>query len=238
MPQIDPTQLVSLAAALIALRGDTLRSTAAATGIRPANLSVWLRGKEQVISQKRVVSMLHHLGVSGAQLRSDMVHLWSDSGALASLQRVMSTVHTCEAGVVLFQDHTAQLQKTYFLSMGDVLIRLHTEPGVGSSAQPAQAVKVAHVVHSDMPLTHIPTGSMKDCQEALAHIVRQVAQTSEDAQIKQLLLGLEQRFNAQTSPLQAPSPGWDELQTALKAALQAGFLPRDIAQILRVHCTK
>ena len=38
-----PEQLPALTAALIRLRGDTLGRIAEATGIRAANLSVWLR---------------------------------------------------------------------------------------------------------------------------------------------------------------------------------------------------
>ena len=60
-----PEQLPALTAALIRLRGDTLGRIAEATGIRAANLSVWLRGKEQVISVKRLVGLLHHLGIEG-----------------------------------------------------------------------------------------------------------------------------------------------------------------------------
>lgn len=77
-----PEQLPALTAALIRLRGDTLGRIAEATGIRAANLSVRLRGKEQVISAKRVVGLLHHLGVEGNRLRSDMLHQWRDGGAL------------------------------------------------------------------------------------------------------------------------------------------------------------
>ena len=48
MPTLQAEQLRAIAAALMRLRGDTLSSVGMATGIRPANLSVWLRGKEQV----------------------------------------------------------------------------------------------------------------------------------------------------------------------------------------------
>ena len=56
------------------LRGETLGRIAEATGIRTANLSVWLRGKEQVISAKRLVGLLHHPGVEGGRLRTDVLH--------------------------------------------------------------------------------------------------------------------------------------------------------------------
>ena len=87
MPTLQAEQLRAIAAALMHLRGDTLNSVGAATGIRSANLSVWLRGKEQVISAPRVAALLYHLGIEGQQLRADMLHRWRDFGALDDLKQ-------------------------------------------------------------------------------------------------------------------------------------------------------
>ena len=78
-----------LAAALLRLRGETLAQLSRATNIKPANLSVWMRGAQQVISERRVVMLLNELGVQGGQLRSDIVHHWRDTGDLADLRYVL-----------------------------------------------------------------------------------------------------------------------------------------------------
>ena len=67
MPTLASEQLPAFAAALIRLRGETLGRIAEATGIRTANLSVWLRGKEQVISAKRLVGLWYQLGQDGGR---------------------------------------------------------------------------------------------------------------------------------------------------------------------------
>ena len=99
MPILAPEQLPALAAALIRLRGETLGRIAEATGIRTANLSVWLRGKEQVISAKRLVGLLHYLGVEGGRLRTDVLHQWQDRGALDDSKLVLGKLLATTPGV-------------------------------------------------------------------------------------------------------------------------------------------
>ena len=129
MPTLANEQLPGFAAALIRLRGETLGRIAEATGIRTANLSVWLRGKEQVISAKRLVGLLHHLGVEGGRLRTDVLHQWQDRGALDDSKLVLGKLLADKQSVWLFQDEQPGLIKTRFLLAGDVLIRLEIEPG-------------------------------------------------------------------------------------------------------------
>ena len=83
------TDAPQLAAALLRLRGETLAQLSRSTNIKPANLSVWMRGAQQVISERRVVMLLNELGVQGGQLRSDIVHHWRDTGDLADLRYVL-----------------------------------------------------------------------------------------------------------------------------------------------------
>lgn len=86
---LNLTDAPQLAAALLRLRGETLAQLSRSTNIKPANLSVWLRGAQQVISERRVVMLLNELGVKGGQLRSDIVHEWRDAGDLADLRYVL-----------------------------------------------------------------------------------------------------------------------------------------------------
>ena len=102
MPTLQAEQLRAIAAALMRLRGDTLSSVGMATGIRPANLSVWLRGKEQVISAKRVATLMYHLGLVGSSLRADILHQWRDAGALDDLGLVLNALVGSVAFVFFF----------------------------------------------------------------------------------------------------------------------------------------
>ena len=81
-------KIYEVAAALTRLRGETLSSLSVATDVKTANLSVWLRGREQVISEKRVVAVMHHLGLKGNALRYDQIHKWTATGSIKDLRTV------------------------------------------------------------------------------------------------------------------------------------------------------
>ena len=81
-------KIYEVAAALTRLRGETLSSLSVATDVRTANLSVWLRGREQVISERRVVAVMHHLGLKGNALRHDLIHKWTATGSIKDIQTV------------------------------------------------------------------------------------------------------------------------------------------------------
>lgn len=81
-------RIYEVAAALTRLRGETLSSLSVATDVRTANLSVWLRGREQVISERRVVAVMHHLGLKGNALRHDFIHKWTATGSIKDIQTV------------------------------------------------------------------------------------------------------------------------------------------------------
>ena len=88
MPTSTATKIYEVAAALIRLRGDTLSSLSLATDVKTANLSVWLRGREQVISERRVVAVMHHLGLKGNSLRHDIIHKWKATGSTQDIKTV------------------------------------------------------------------------------------------------------------------------------------------------------
>ena len=100
-----------------------------ATGIRAANLSAWLKGKPQVISAARVAALLYHLGVQGGQLRSDMVHTWSDQGEWAHLRTVFNLLQAPVAPRCLFLDEHPGMSHTRFLQWGEAWVRLSLTPG-------------------------------------------------------------------------------------------------------------
>lgn len=88
MSTTSAPKIYEVAAALTRLRGETLSSLSLATDVRTANLSVWLRGREQVISEKRVVAVMHHLGLKGNSLRHDLIHKWTAAGSIKDVQTV------------------------------------------------------------------------------------------------------------------------------------------------------
>lgn len=113
------TDAPQLASALLRLRGETLAQLSRSTGIKPANLSVWLRGAQQVISERRVVMLLNELGVQGGQLRSDIVHHWRDAGDLEDLRYVLGfLVSASEAKQsVVYQEQPSGFELVFLLEV-------------------------------------------------------------------------------------------------------------------------
>ena len=232
MPILAPEQLPALAAALIRLRGETLGRIAEATGIRTANLSVWLRGKEQVISAKRLVGLLHYLGVEGGRLRTDVLHPWQDRGALVDSRLVLSLLQANTQPVWLFQDEQPGLIKTRFLLAGDVLIRLEIEPGVDQALDLATVVRVDRVITTPEALAGVPIDSMASARSALLALAEQAAADVGD---EELLEGLIFRLAETVGSHVASAQGWQQLEQALRRALGAGLSPDDIASLLKGH---
>jgi len=232
MPTLAPEQLPVFAAALIRLRGETLGRIAEATGIRTANLSVWLRGKEQVISAKRVVGLLHHLGMEGGRLRTDVVHQWQDRGSLDDSRLVLSLLQANKQPVWLFQDEQPGLIKTRFLLAGDVLIRMEIEPGVDQALDLATVVRVDRVITTPAALAGVPIDSMASAHNVLLALTEQTAADVGDEELLEgLMFQLTQTVGSNTTSPQ----GWQQLELILRKALEAGISPGDIACLIERH---
>ncbi|TCW27472.1 hypothetical protein [Gulbenkiania mobilis] len=232
MPTLAPEQLPALAAALIRLRGETLGRIAEATGIRTANLSVWLRGKEQVISAKRLVGLLHHLGVEGGRLRTDVLHQWQDRGALDDSKLVLGKLLADKQSVWLFQDEQPGLIKTRFLLAGDVLIRMEIEPGVDQALDLATVVRVDRVISTPAALAGVPIDSLASAHNVLLALAEQAAADVGD---EELLEGLMFHLTETVGSNAASPQDWQRLELILRQALEAGMSPGDIARLLERH---
>ena len=232
MPTLANEQLPALAAALIRLRGETLGRIAEATGIRTANLSVWLRGKEQVISAKRLVGLLHHLGVEGGRLRTDVLHPRHDRGALDDSKLVLGTLLANTQPVWLFQDEQPGLIKTRFLLAGDVLIRMEIEPGVDQALDLATVVRVDRVISTPAALAGVPIDSLASAHNVLLALAEQAATDVGD---EELLEGLMFRLTETLGSNVTSAQGWQQLEQALRRSLEAGLAPGDIASLLKGH---
>jgi hypothetical protein len=140
MSAFTPQQAVSLASALIHMRSETLTSISKTTGIRAPNLSVWLRGKSQVISEARIAKLLYHLGVQGTELRKDLVHSWMLRGGLENLSTVLTALvaEPQRNSTRTYIDESEGFTQQRLLLIphsdgGHIAIRLAVEPGVGQS---------------------------------------------------------------------------------------------------------
>ncbi len=232
MPTLTNEQLPGFGAALIRLRGETLGRIAEVTGIRTANLSVWLRGKEQVISAKRLVGLLHHLGMEGGRLRSDVLHQWQDRGALDDSRLVLSLLQANNQPVWLFQDEQPGLIKTRFLLAGDVLIRIEIEPGVEQAVDLVEAIRVDRVITTPLALAGVPIDSVASARGSLLALAEQAAADVGD---EELLEGLMFRLTETLGSNVSSAQGWQQLEQALRRSLEAGLAPGDIASLLKGH---
>lgn len=221
------------------LRGDTLSSTGTATGIRVTNLSVWLRGKEQVISAKRVTGLLYHLGVEGGHLRTDVLHQWSDTGQLNDLKTALGTLINNDTPVWLLQDSQSGFTKTKFLRAGDAWIKLEITPGIADAIDLVDVIRAQRVLTLQISLADVPTESLQTASDALLEVATNAAVDVGDAE---LLNGLifklsEQSASMLTSNIAAPT-GWLQLEKAIEFALKRGIDPSDIAALIRDNYNK
>lgn len=230
MSEFAVEKLPALAAALMRMRGDTLASVGAATGIRPANLSVWLRGKEQVISAKRVTALMHFLGVQGGTLRSDVLHRWSENGELTDLKHVLSTLKLGGPEIWLFEDSETGLTKTRYLKIDEAWVRLEFTQGVTQLANLVEIVCPHRLFTVPITLAGLPLSNLEETRQALlvhaSYIVK-----PEDAEI---LADIIRRIECRGPSNRANSnkEGWHQLETALISALREGLSPLDIALIV------
>ena len=229
MPTLAPEQLPAFAAALIRLRGETLGRIAEATGIRPSNVSFWLRVKELVSSTERLVGLLHHLGVEGGRLRTDVLHQWQDRGALDDSRLVLSLLQGNNQPVWLFQDEQPGLIKTRFLLAGDVLIRMEIEPGVDQALDLATVVRVDRVITTPAALAGVPIDSLASAHNVLLALAEQAAADVGD---EELLEGLMFRLTETVGSNVVSSRGWQQLEQAMCLALKTGAQPADIAKLI------
>lgn len=229
MPTLQAEQLRAIAAALMHLRGDTLNSVGAATGIRSANLSVWLRGKEQVISAPRVAALLYHLGIEGQQLRADMLHRWRDFGALDDLKQVLKALVRAEAAV-LYQDCQPGLTKTRFLQIGETLVRVELTPGIAEASDLVDLIQPRRVITLPEPLSSLPIDQLPATREALLTLAEQAACEIGDDELLDGLLFRLSNTDAMTVAINSSGRGgWQKLEQALRSAIRLGVDPTTIA---------
>lgn len=231
MSRLSAEQLPAIAGSLMRLRGDTLASVGAATGIRPANLSVWLRGKEQVISAKRVATLMYFLGVEGGRLRVDMLHKWQDAGALADLSAVVGALILGDQPVLLFRDHVSSLTKTRFLLVGEALLRIEVTPTPSANKDVIDVVAPGRVASVYDPLSGVPVERLEEARGVLAGLAEQaVTPHGNEESLGATLFHLTADFPSVPPSSSDDAASWTKLERAIRSALHAGATPAQIAR--------
>lgn len=213
----------TLASALIELRARTLKSVCEATDIRPANLSVWLKGKEQVISQSRVTMLLQYLGVVGGELDKHSIQDWLVSENPKSLSIVLDSLMTPQQkqDSIIFSDGKTDYPQTKFLAInsdfGWAWVRLTILAGL--SAAP------------DLSANNLGFG-----QEQILSIDLALQPIDKPALMESILFGAVnesvERTNADDSLLMLNSPAMSELKATLEKAIGSGVAPEEITQVI------
>jgi hypothetical protein len=227
---LSSEQLPILAGALLRLRGLTLAAVFDATGIRTTNLSAWLKGKPQVISAARVTVLLYHLGVQGGQLRSDMVHTWSEQGDWVHLRTVFNLLQEPVAPRCLFLDEHPGMSHTRFLQWGDAWVRLSLTPSPTFQDNMAAMVRPNRMIVLPVALEGIPTHDRQEVSSALWSLAEQ---GGTEIPTGELAHGFMQRVKASAADLFVPPSidviGWVMLEATLRKAMRAGMRPEELA---------
>lgn len=232
---MDLTNAASLAAALIALRDESSRSVCAATNIKPANLSVWLRGKEQVISQKRVASLLCYLDVVGGRLARGKIHRWHVYESLDALKLVLETLLTKEqkSKSLLCSDGNDAFPHTRVLGLwsedGWNWIHLSVRPGI-QSAPILHSADIAFGHEYVLPLDFeiLPLNDLELCEKIILSALpdRDLNNTSKNAPLSSIpnMIDLPQ--------MDSNNPEFITLCNTLQQVLDSGVPLQKINQLL------
>ncbi|REH35610.1 Cro/C1-type helix-turn-helix DNA-binding protein [Paraperlucidibaca baekdonensis] len=177
---------ITLARELMALRGETLKSVEAATGIKAANISSWLRGKPQMISKQRIALLLNMLGVNGMRLRHDIVHEWRTGIGVNALEALFTLLggHPAEerelfigprTDITLFSEsHSLALLLTGTKKL--IAIRIQLEPGL--TPDPSLEHLPAGIVHElSIPPTELIITTPADFKKQLKQHVHATTKT-------------------------------------------------------------
>lgn len=183
---LNITSAPVLAAALIELRDETLKSISDMTDIRVANLSVWLRGKEQVISERRIVSLLDYLGLVGGTLAQDRVHSWrlhSNIEQLTNLLRHLLTQEEQKQSVICC-DGSTEFPQVKFLGIwkeiGWTWVRLQIEAGLASVPNVgASSIGFGKEYMLSLNLKSLPFDSLALLQEPLLSAIKNLRNESD-----------------------------------------------------------
>lgn len=227
-----------VAAALTRLRGDTLSSLSLATDVRTANLSVWLRGREQVISEKRIVAVMHHLGLKGNSLRYDVIHKWTVSGSIKDIQTVFEFClsSTQKQQTLILQGNEIGLTSHHILriphgeNVAYIVVTLEPTPNEVPVLTP-ESLKFGAFIKCEHSFRVLPSKDeeLKQavtfyCDEAIFHLTES-AEGTEIAKIFESI-SLDQTSTALLDP---HDEDFSKLKAELSRILGSGVSPDELA---------
>lgn len=228
-----------VAAALTRLRGETLGRLSVATGIKTANLSVWLRGRDQVISEKRIVAIMHHLGLKGNSLRHDVIHKWVASGSIKDIKTVFE-----------FCLSPTQKQNSLILQGDDIGLASHNIMQIRNGENTVYIVVTLEPTPSEIPVltpTSIKFGTLVRCNHSLQSLPNKeeelklaVSSLCEEATYnlpkpaqgtEEIAKLFEPNFTDQNSAMfrDEHAEGFSKLKIELLRILDSGISPHDLA---------
>lgn len=213
---ITMSNAAAIASVLIKLRCETLGSISSATDIRSANLSVWLRGKEQVISQQRVTKLLDYLGIGSGKLAPTQIHSWRLQGESQSLNTVLNCLLTDEErakSIVLANGRDGFLQTKYlgvWQKKEWVWVCLIIESGLTRAPDvSAKALGFKQELILSVDLTKLPSTESTSVKETLEKAILDATATNDEKLV-----------------------GINELQETLSKLLDSGISPKTITELL------
>ncbi|MFZ6798173.1 hypothetical protein [Undibacterium sp. Di24W] len=242
MSAMPEQKIYEVAAALTRLRGETLSSLSFATDVKTANLSVWLRGREQVISEKRVAAIMHHLGLKAKSLRDDMIHKWT---ALGSIKDIKTVFEFCLSSAqkqqtLILQGDESGLASHYILQIPNgenavyIVVALEPTPSEVPVLTPT-SIKFGTLVRYKYSLQSLPTKEEELklavsslCEEATYNLPKHVDGTE----------GLAELFEADSIDQNSAvlrdehAEGFSKLKIELSRILNSGVSPNELASKL------
>jgi|GEM_PF-5858573 len=242
----------AIASALLMLRGETQASLSKKSGIRVANLSVWLRGKkDQVISERRVTALLECLGVEAGRLKKLTIHNWHVVGNISLLKLVLDELIPeidRPKLIVLSETDSFDLPNSALLvplEFGCVAVKLNMQSDLmGSPALTREALGYGQFYTTQYTLPSWPPenleasdnneqlkGELLSIEKRLLDWINSDAKTR-GLDTRQLVEYLLQDMSGAKESSGGWNPGFDDLSSVLTALFDRGYTASDIADMI------
>lgn len=247
-PAIAP----ALANALLTLRDETQASLSKKSGIRVANLSVWLRDKkDQVISERRVNRLLECLGLEAGRLKKFAVHEWQINGDITQLRFVLKELvpeNQRDKLMVLTERGGFGAPKSALLvpiEKGFAVVKVIEKSGfLNNEKLTAETLGFGQffTVNSYLPTwpsSNVDADEKPDrlpnelihLEKVLLEWIRRDAETR-GLNTEQLVDMLTQDIPGAQDKFNCWNPDFDELSSVLQSAIKKGVSPKEIADLI------
>lgn len=222
--------------ALISLRDEPARSIAIGAQIKPSNLSMFLSGRPQVISQKRVVGLLGCLDIVGGNLAGGKVHRWNVHENFDALDVVLNNLLTEEqrSKSMILSDGKSSFPYTRFLALsseaGWAWVALTVHPGIATAPFLRCAdFGFGHEYILPIDFKSLPLDNCSKVEKILSSAIKALDGDVEKGNVKSTALsertGIKNISHNEVSEMQ-------DLQAALQEIIEAGVSPKEITELL------